>query len=572
MKRNFIIVFLLTVVAGTAFYLTRPFAPPLSSEYYADYLPADTLATISLIDLKGLSHSFPLSIPGKFVSKPTMRGIMTELKATTQDIESYNAMYDGLADVMTNPAFRQIFGDDTVVALLPPDLTRLQTDRNQEIQRSLLIFGTSSVTGPLESFARLVMSKSVSRETVDGFDMTRIQLEDDEEIYGYVQDTILILSYNPNTIVTAIEQKQKENNLQQTDSFKEVKQFWSEKAAGREYSQTYINMAAISTLLSTAENREARDIAQLMHGLYSIGSLIIDQQGELQVSTRLNYDFDSLNKLFKQQFRSLSNENLSLNLLTPETLAYYWTSTLDKDTVREMLSTNGEQQYQQTDAHIQEELGLPLEDLLEAIGPQTGIVINDVVKGMLFPLPKIIFYLQIRDSDIASQVLETLRQKIAARGFAAEKSEEVNGHTIFFWSVLPGEATQPAIVLTDNMLYIANGKSSLKSLLTKELPADPLPAATAETLGSELTNNIKASNHTTFVLRPANLANKGKKGADWITTMLAASKNISAGKLKEEILTLMRSIDIVVATIQFQEDHAESSIVLKHAVPQQQTQ
>ncbi len=570
MKKILIPILLLTLVAGATFYFTRSSTTPDNSEYYADYLPPDTLVTISLIDLKGLSHSFPTSSLGKFLSKATMREIMTELAASPEDINKYDAMYNGLADVMTNPAFRQIFGDDTVAALLPPDLSRLQTEREQEMQRSLLVFGTSSVTGPLETLARLLISKNVSKETVNGLDLTRIQLDEDETIYGYAEDSVIVLSYNPATIVMAIKQNQIKNSLQDTDSFKAIKQFWAETPAGRKYSQTYINMASISALFATAENKEARNIAQFLHGFTSAGSIVIDRQGELQITNRVNYDYESLNEVVKQQFHSLSEDNLSLNLLTPNTLAYYWTSTLDKNAVHKTMLASGMEQYNQADVRIQKELGLPLESLLDAFGPQTGLVVNDIVKGMLFPLPKIIIFLQIQNHETAQQVLSAVRQKIADRGFAAEQQEEVNGHTIYYWPVLPGEATQPAIVLTNDMLYIANGKSSLKSLLSGKQTKTNLPVATTETLGKELVTDINTSNHSTFVMRPARLSSESKNAAGWLTTMLTASNNWSAEKLKDELLTLMLSIDAIVATVHLEKDYAGASVVFKQAASTQE--
>ena len=564
MKKILILVLLLAGAAGAAFYFSRS-TSSVDSEYYADYLPQDTLATVSFIDLTGLTDSFPASSLGKFFAKPTMHGIMTELGAAPEGIKNYDEMYDGLADVMTNPAFRQVFGDDAVVALLSPDPARLRTDPEQEVQHSLLVFGTSSVSGPLESFARLVMSKSVSKETVDGLNLTRIELDENEVIYGYAEGGVLVLAYEPGNISQAVKQKQAGGGLQEAAFFVAAKKFWSESAAGREYAQSYVNIAQISILLAASEEQEAREAAEYLQGFKGIGSVIVDQKGELHVTTRMEYDFASLNKLIKDQYKAVSKENLSLGLLSREALAYYWISLFDKEYFKELLSATDEEQYKQADARVLQELGLSLEEIIAAVGPQSGLVVNEIVNTGLFPLPKVIFFLQIRDHKVALQVLDKLRSRIAERGFAAEQSEQVNGQTIYFWSVLPGEATQPALVLTDNMLYVANGKSSLQSLVGGDLSQTALPAGMAETLGDELVKNIETSNYTTFVMRPARLATEVKDAADWLTGMVDATKGVSAEKLKQEILKLMQSVDVVTATSDIQKDHVVSALVFKQA-------
>jgi len=564
MKKILFLVLLLAGAAGAVFYYSRSVGP-VTGEYYADYLPQDTLATVSLIDLKGLSENFPASSLGKFFAKPTMHGILTELGAPPEAIVNYDEMYDGLAGVMTNPAFRQVFGDDAVLALLTPDPARLRTELEREAQHSLLVFGTSSVSGPLDSFARLVMSKSVSKETVDGLDVTRIELDENEVIYGYADGGVVILAYESGNIVQAVKQKQAGGGLQESAYFAAAQKFWSQSVDGRKYAQTYVNIAQIRTLFAASGKEEAREAAAYLQGFKGIGSVIVDQQGELHVATRMEYDFASLNDLIKDQYKAVSKENISLGLLTPEALAYYWISLLDKEYFKELVSATDDEQYRLTDARVRQELGLSLEEIIAAVGPQFGLVVNEIVNTGLFPLPKVVFFLQVRDHKIALQILDTLRSKVAERGFAAEQSEQVNGQTIYYWSVLPGEATQPALVLTDNMFYVANGKSTLKSLVEGVQSQAALPADMAETLGGELVKNIENSNYTTFVMRPAMLATEVKDAADWLAGMMEATRGVSAEQLKQEILKLMQSVDVVTATSDIQQDHALSALVFKQA-------
>ena len=66
-------------------------------------------------------------------------------------------------------------------------------------------------------------------------------------------------------------------------------------------------------------------------------------------------------------------------------------------------------------------------------------------------------------------------------------------------------------------------------------------------------------------MSPARLATEVKDAADWLAGMMAATKGVSAEKLKQEILTLMHSIEVVTATSDIQKDHAVSALVFKQA-------
>ena len=569
MKKKFLVILVLALVSagGVFLYLNRS-AAPASRDYYADYLPKDTLVTLSLVDLNGLIDSFPATSLGRFLAKPTMHGIMEELGADAQGLQSYDNLYDGLAGVLTNPAFRQVFGDDAVTAILTPDPLRLKSEPEKAMQQSVMVFGTSSVVGPIDSFARLVMSKDFTNETVDGLEMTRIQLDENEVMYGYSEDGVIILAYDAGSIVAAVKRKQGTDSLQQNPNFTAAGEFWSASSQGRVYGRIFVNLAQFRTLLAESENPDNHKTAEYLQGVNSLGTVLVGQQDELRVVSRLEYDFASLNPLFKEQLQAGAEKNTSLGLLTGSTLAYYWSASLDKDFVHGVLLAADQKRYDSIDQELQAQLGISLDQLMAALGPQAGVTVNDIVNAGLFPLPKVILFVQVQDRPLMQQVLDTLRKKIAERGFVVENKEEVNGQTIYYWTMLPGEATHPALVLTEDMLYLANGESVLKTLLTGTQSAQELPADMAATMGTDMTAAVTASNYTTFVMRPALLAGKVRDAADWLAGMYASGT--PTDKLRREVFTLMESISVVSATGDVQKEYTLSSLVFKLAEPAEQ--
>ncbi len=569
MKKILLLILILAGAAGATFYFLRPSAAPASAEYYADYLPSETLATVSLLDLKGLTDRFPVSSLGKFLAKPTVHAMLKELGAKSQAIADYDQLYDGIAGVLTNPAFRQIFGDDAVVALLSPDVARLADAAEEELRKSILVFGTSSVGGAMDSFARLVMSKNVTRETVQGIELTRVQLDENEVIYGCSREGILILAYDPAQIVAAVKQKEAGSGLRQSEPFVSATTFWNQADDGHQYARTFINFIATGRLLAASPDEDARELARFFSGFKEMASVVFEGSRELHFSSQVHYDYQALDPLVKKQYQAVSEENISLGLLTPESLAYYWVSLVDKEYVRGLLAAADEENLQKIEARFQRELGISLDEAIGAVGPQTGLVLNDIVNSGLFPLPRLVLFLQVRDRAVVDKVVERLRQDIAQRGFSAEQSEQVGENTVYYWSILPGEATQPALVVTNDMIYVANGKQALVDLVKKGPELQVLPMPMAETLGKDLVRKVTTSNYTTFVLRPDRLATRMKDAADWLAGMLAATNGVNADRLKEEILKLMHSVDVLVATSDIGREKAVSSLVLKYRKAEQ---
>jgi len=561
MKKIILFVLLLLGAAGATYYFTRPSAS-LSTDYYAEYLPQNTLATVSLIDLKGISERFPASAPGRFFAKPAMHGMLNELGVPSEGLQEYDEIYDGIADVLTNPAFRQVFGDDAVVALLPPDIALMQQSPDQAFKQALLVFGTSSVAGPLESFSRLVMSTNVSKVQVKGVDVSRIELDDDEVIYGYANNGVLMLAYTGENIPAAIQQQKKGSGLKDSPFFAQARRYWAESESATVYSRNYVNMNAVRSLLAATDDKQAQEIAGYLQGITTVSS-VADEQDALRLATRVDYDFADLHPWIQDQYQAVSAKNISLGLLNGKVLIYYWVSLLHKDYLRKVLSVTSEEQYKQIDSQVQQELGVSLDNILAAVGPQLGLIINDVVDTGLFPLPKVIGYIQVRDTALATKLVDTLRKRLAEQGFAKEQREEVDGKTIYYWSILPGDATQLALVQTDNMIYVANGKASLKPLLAPGYKSAELPKGMADILGGELAGEITRSNYSSVVIRPVLLATQVREGANWLAGILEATQGKTADNLRKEVFALLESLEVVVGTGSVQKDFASSSLVFK---------
>jgi hypothetical protein len=569
MKKSVALILCLLAVGAAGYYLMlRLTAVP---GQYARYLPRDVVGAVSLTQLNSLTDSFRSTALGRFVAKDTVHAIMDELRVQPAAIAEYDRFYNTIAQVMTNPAFRAVFGNDATVALLPPDLQALEKNPIESLRHSLVVVAATSASGALDLFGRLVTSKSISRETIDGLELTRIVLEQDQVMYGYADKQSVLLAYSPAAIKTCVTIRQGEDSLEKTAAFQEAVAFWKPYPEASIYSRAFVNAAALAGLLNASGNPEVAQSGALLQGVDSMVSLTYKTDRGLESRARATYRYDQLHQLVKSAVDSASTPNQSLHLLKEHSLAYNWASSLRPEMLLQALSTQGKN-YQEADAVVRENLDISLEQLGKAVGPQYGGVLDDIVKTGLFPAPKMVLFLGIRDRQIAETALTSLRRKIAAYGLASEEQELVDGQTLYSWSVLPGEATQPAVVLTDNMFYLASSKAPLKNILTGTTAAEALSTPVADKLGPELSERVTRANYGSLVVYPQRMSQATGKTIDWLSRILATTKNISISRLNTEVVQLMQSTEVLVLTSSLGKAQGDWTMTLRMAAEQQSPQ
>ncbi|MCI5123694.1 MAG: hypothetical protein D3925_04255 [Candidatus Electrothrix sp. AR5] len=567
MKKTFFLVCCLCIVGVLAYLFSRPAPPKPEQSYYADFLPEDTVAVLSLYDMEGLSKVFPGTPIGRFLSKPVMHEMMGELGGTEEDLEKYDAFYNAVADILTSSVIRQVFGDDAVIALCPLDPERLQDNPEQELKKNLLAFGTSSTAGPISRFARMVMRKDVRNAKIAGLDMTRIRLDDNEVLYGYDAQGIIVLAYDPERIVNAVQQKKVGKNLRNAPSFTATEVFWKEEGQGHVYARSYLNAIRLQELASIFAQQKtsnmAKTVAEELAGMKSIGSLIVQTQGELCVRMQGERDPKLLPEKIRAKEALLGDENLALSLLQENTLLHYRLAHFDKAFFRNFLvSPRTEQQYRELEKTVRDEVGFSLGKFLEATGPRAGISVHEIVNAGMFPLPKTVLAIQVQNRQAVGWALRKLRDTLKKQGFSNEHQEKVQGHRLYYWTIMPVEATHLAIAITDTMLYIANGESQLRTILAKKQKPETLTEQVKE-LGGTAGTCVATANSGAFLLRPRRLAVQIAPVANWLTDMMLANTTGSTRKTQEEVFGLMRSFDFVAACSDRAATHVRGEVIFK---------
>ncbi|MDD2464409.1 MAG: hypothetical protein PHI97_10470 [Desulfobulbus sp.] len=533
------------------------------SNEYAHYLPQDAVATLNLLHLGQLSDSFASTALGKFLAKDTMHAVISEMGGTLQDRAEYDRMFDSVADVMTNPAFKAVFGDDAAVALLPVEGAALQVNPANALRNSLVVISRTTVAGALDLFSRMVKNANISREVVDELELTRVVIEPGQVLYGYTEGKMVFLAYNPAAIKRCLLAADKGGRqLEGAENFAGAVTYWQTVPQETTYSRLFVNPGELARLLGEAPNLEFKQAAPMLQGIVAIYSLAYAGEQGVESRARSTYRYEQLSPLVRSAVDAATHPNPTLFLLRDKSLAYSWASSLRPELISQTLAENN-LAYQQADASVRDLLGVSLEDLGKAFGPQYGGVLDDIVRAALFPAPRMSFFVSVRDPGVAQKVVDALRTKIAQSGMIKEEQEQVAGHTVYCWPLLSDKDAQPALTLTDSMLYLATSKQALKEILESTAKVDSLAGPVTAQLGGPLAEQINKANTGSLVIYPQRMSAKTGEALGWLTGILATTKNISLSRFNQEMVRLMQSTEVITATSNMSHEQADWSLSLR---------
>jgi len=187
--------------------------------------------------------------------------------------------------------------------------------------------------------------------------------------------------------------------------------------------------------------------------------------------------------------------------------------------------------------------------------------VHGLVNAGLFPLPKTFFSFQVQNKKSAGWALRKLRDSLKRQGFQ-ERYEKIQGHRLYYWSMMPMEATHLAIVLTDNMLYVANGESQLRALFAEQQDFEELTKDMIQELGKTAGICVAKANGSSFLFRPKNLTGQVAPLADWLSAM--ASSTSAGTKIQKELLALMNSVDVIAGCSERTETDIRGELIIQH--------
>ncbi len=559
MKKTALIVVTLVLVAGGGIFYFLRHQHPVRQDDYATYLPADTLAVISIRDLNGLVDRFPETPLGRFLAKENVAAMLAEIEAGPEALQEYNQAYDRIFSVLHNPGFRMVFGDDVDLALLPFSPAGLDGDPEKTLRESLVILATTASASTLKRIAGTTLHGQVESIEDNGVAMTRIRMDEARYLYAVSRDNRLLIGFTPAALHRCLAARNSGRHLAATENFGAALAFWQQPVRGKVHVREFVQIDVIVPLLSGSEDAAMREMGRYLRGMrLAAGQAVAQDRGWLNTSL-CKYAYEQLDPAVRQLVDDANGKNITLHLLKNNPLLYSWSAGFDALSWLKDLQKRDPDRYRKWASSLRGDLGVSPEQTAASLGPQYGFSLEKIGQGGMFPLPRLVAFVQVRDRTVAGRLLAGIRKKIAARGVGGYREEQVDPYTLYSWTLLPGEATRPSYVLGADLLYVANNPDDLKNLLAVENERERLPEKVMERLGY-FGDQVQQANNGVLLFWPHRFARQIRTAADWLAGLIASGKGIRVKRIKEEILTLLGATRLVVCTASLYPDHGVAAL------------
>ena len=535
------------------------------------YVPQEALVFARLNDLAGLADGFPQSPLGRFLARDNVRAMLGELKAEAEVIEAYGQVCDDLADILKNPGFRALFGDDLSFALLPPDARLLQDNPEAAFRKALLVYGTIPAASMTSSMAGLLggiaPGVKIEKEKEGKTGLVRIKIEGEDDVFAYGAGGVLALAWDKIPLLAAARARESGENLHGQAAFREARDFWRAMPGAR--SGGYANLAGMVAWLETlalepSEDEALDEAAAFYAGMdYAYDATGIGAAG-LEYRGRLRYRREALHPLFREMAEGGGEDFAPFALLNRDTLFFHWGGLYRPETLLEAIAESEPEKYDEMREAAREGLGMEIEDAATAFGPNYAVVLNGLARTAFMPVPDITLMTNVRDRARAERLAAAADRNVAEYGLGGEAPERAGDVLLYTWPVLREAGLAPTLGVGDRALFLGSMRDSLRPLIEGGANGASAAALSEEIralLGADLAGKFGRAQNG-FLLRPAGIA-------DACEPLLAMLSGFSGRKsvLARELGALLRSGEALVGIGNWGAEHLDWEMTWIPAAP-----
>ena len=528
MRRRILLIVLLLVLlgAGLIFFLPLGEKQGQTELGFASFLPRDTPLVLGLYDLSGLADRLPRTPLGRFLSPAVLEPVLAELGVAPEQVRAYGRLHAGVMAALGHPAFRMVFGDDAILALLPLDRRSFARQPLAELRRNLLVLATTHSGRVLERVGRTVMPGSLSTVRRDRLEMVRLQLDGSDPLYGWIGEGRVLLALEPGAIVRAVNTGKQAagESLAACSVLGQASAFWRQHDPGRTYIRGFLRPGFLPGVSSTGGSDP-----------FSVPETVFWTGGQDNTSWLLHAAAKPA--VFPDGFL---RKNRTLFLLEGRPLLYGWSARavpLLIDGMAKLRPGRPESVFPD-----------------RAFSPQGALSLVRMGQNRLLPLPHWAAAVPVHDPDAARRALDRFREMMRARGHPREvRKKTASGTTLFTWPVFPVDGASPALVLDGGWLLAASSPARLRHLLARVVRPGTEQESTGYRLGPYLDGLAGQADLGLLVFRPARFARQAGPVLDRLGRVVRLRSGASFRRLSHELLLLMQGAELVFSAF-WQED------------------
>ncbi len=236
----------------------------------------------------------------------------------------------------------------------------------------------------------------------------------------------------------------------------------------------------------------------------------------------LKYDFYFDKDLMTPEMRSVyscaSSENKTLNFIPHDVLGYQWASCNNFQYLWEQFKNELEKippdQLQQSPveaiANIESTIQMNIEkDILPILGDEVGGFLVDVNLSWLFPVPQLVFLIEVTDPSQAEKII----QKLTENQYFVFQPEPYADKTIHYISLPLGGDLQPAYSFVGNYLLVSTSRQLIKQCI--DISSQKEKALLANPIFNDSQLRLSDKSHGVLFLKIDAVSKKVREFVDW---------------------------------------------------------
>ncbi|MDD3816384.1 MAG: DUF3352 domain-containing protein [Desulfocapsaceae bacterium] len=524
----------------------------------ADFLPAEALVCIEQRDLAQLLDDFKVSRLGRAVTGIDYVKLAEGLGLPVEEVNRVRGMRKQLDDFLNSPVFKEFFGQEFTLGLLPVPDESLTIPEKTLKSSLLLIAKPRHNTDIIELLTSLFAGKLEQTSIQHGkYSLKQYLIDEDNTLTAVIVDGYVIAALDDRLVKESLDRyESKQGSLAQKKEYIRLRHDFmkSKLFAYVSMPELHGQLGRLSETLDSVQKEDLQKVIEQWKGWEGVAFGAWKKKGLLRDKVVILFNKDSLDPLVGKMFAIQPVDNKTLAMVPAGVLGYYWTNTLDLNAFWKMFTlemNESEEQLRAIEQDVKSGTGVELSDLLSMFGSEAVVLLRKIATDGFIPLPDGALFLKIEKEEDFIKMLKPL----LAKNNILTKTEEYKGVKLTTLEVSFHPSLQPVYALHQGYLILASTVDLLKNIVdsTADDAKDQLQSAgMKEGVGGTLVSEdsfkqmnkgmglgmTKKNNSVSFV-RFSSLLHVVKELASWGGTMLSMQDREAAQRSKVMIEELI---------------------------------
>lgn len=519
-----IIIAVMTVIAVGGWYYLKP---PRKGVASAEVLPADTLLMVELFDLEKSINDFKTGKLGQKLKEIALADVMQKLEVPSEVIAKYKKIRSSVLSTIDSMLFKELFGKETVVAVLPINIDKPEPEELKKAVGSVVLISRPKHNADFAGFINRVFAKKLGfrTEAYSGYEIQSFNLEHDLSIHSCLADGLLIASLDQQTVKKCLDFRvSHQTSLFNYKYYQELRdRLGSSEMRSFVYNnteKTYDSILKIVRSVSSKKNNSTvpEHSFEFFKGLTAIAFASYDDGSDLLRDEMLvMFDKSGLHPVYARAYGFEPEKNKTLQMVPHNTIAYYWANTMDLQSYLDFYSEESglnDEERKSVEAKFEKEVGIGLDEMFQAFGNEFGLVLTDINTGGPFPIPKLTIFAELANKDIFIKLIQSAMQK-SGMELQKEKFEDVELNYL----VLPfGSDVQPSYALFNGFCVASINKQLIKDMISTYKNGKDI---TSDMDFQYIDKGLTDKNNSVMFVKLDQLIDKTKQIVDWANNLMA---------------------------------------------------